>query len=86
VAVASLVLGILAILFGAFVAGFQWIGTIVGIIGIILGSMAKKNPNQNQGMAKAGLVCSIIGTILSLLLFIACVACVGTLAGMGGLL
>ena len=39
--------------------------------------MAKKrNPT---GMATAGLVLSIIGTVLCALMFIACVACVGAL-------
>jgi hypothetical protein len=85
VAVASLVLGIISILFGAFGSGFQWVGTITGIIGIVLATMAKKNPEQDQGLAKAGFVCSIIGTILSLILFIACVACLGTLGSLAAL-
>ncbi|NLB90422.1 MAG: hypothetical protein GX786_04295 [Clostridiales bacterium] len=72
-AVASLVLGIISILFAIFGTGFQWVGTILGII---FGAKGKNDP-QNAGLAKAGFVCSIIGKILSLLLFIACVACVG---------
>ncbi len=73
--VASLVLGIVSIIF-SFI-GLSTIGLIIGIVGIVLGVMArKKNPT---GMAKAGLVCSIIGTVLCALMFIACVACVGAL-------
>lgn len=74
---ASLVLGIISILIGAFSAGlFGWLGAIIGVIGIILGALAKKSQQAN-GLATAGLVCSIIGTILSLLLYIACASCAG---------
>lgn len=81
-AVASLVLGIVSIVCGLFLAGFQWVGAIVGVIGIILGAMARKNP-EKKGMATAGLVCSIIGFILCIILFVACAACIGS-AGMLG--
>lgn len=80
-AVASLVLGIISLVVGVFVSGFGWIGSILGIVGIILGAVARKNgPEEKAGIAKAGLVCSILGTILGLLLYVACVACVGGLA------
>lgn len=83
-AIASLVLGIISIVCGLFLAGFQWVGAIVGIVGIILGAMAKKNP-EKKGMATAGLVCSIIGFILCIVLFVACVVCVGGAGLMGAL-
>lgn len=81
-AVAALVLGIISIVCGVFSAGsLGWLGGVIGIVGIILGALARKNgPVEKQGMATAGLVCSIIGTILCLLLYIACVACIGGLA------
>ena len=41
-AVASLVLGIIAIVFGAF--GVIWIGLICGIVGIIMGVLGKADP------------------------------------------
>ncbi len=79
--IASLVLGIISIVFVFF---NQLLGVIVGIVGIVLAVMAKKkNPT---GMAKAGLVCSIVGTVLCGLVFIACVACVATLGTAGSLL
>ncbi len=82
-AVASLVLGIISIVFGLFAGAFiGWLGGILGIVGIILGVMGKKTPGK-QGMATAGLVCSIIGTILNLLFFIACAGCVGCAAMFG---
>ena len=71
-AVASLVLGIISIVFGAF--GIIWVGMICGIIGIILGALGKAEPSK-ASMAGAGLVCSIIGTALSLLFYAACFGC-----------
>lgn len=82
-AVASLVLGIISIVCGLFLMGYQWIGAILGIIGIILGSLGKKDP-EKKGMATAGLICSIVGLVLCLLLYIACVACVGGLFSVAG--
>ena len=71
-AVASLVLGIVAIVF-SFIGLSIPFGLIIGIVGIVLGVVAKKkNPT---GMATAGLVLSIIGTILCALILIACAAC-----------
>ena len=80
--VASLVLGIISIILGLFTAGsLGWAGAIMGIIGIILGGLGRKNPDK-KGIATAGLVCSIIGTILCLLLYIACIACIGGAASL----
>lgn len=80
--VASLVLGIIALVIGLFSAGtLGWLGAILAIIGIILGALGKKDPQKN-GIATAGLVCSIIGLVLCLLLYIACVACIGGLASL----
>ena len=79
-AIAALVLGIVSIVFSFFL---QWLGLILGIVGIILAVIAKKkNPT---GMATAGLVLSIIGTVFCALLFIACVACIGAVGTAGGL-
>lgn len=76
--VASLVLGIISIVLAIFTGIFGgWIACILGIIGIILGAVARKN-NIEDKMAKAGFVCSIVGTILSILFYVACIACVST--------
>lgn len=71
--VASLVLGIISLVWSLF-AG-TWISALIGIIGIILGAVARKQ--APSGVATAGLVLSIIGTILSLVFWIACLACAG---------
>ena len=78
-AIASLVLGIISLVCGFFLSGYQWLGAIVGLIGIVLGAKARSDP-EKRGMATAGLVCSIIGFILCIILYVACVACVGGLA------
>ncbi len=78
--VASLVLGIVALVF-TFFGPAGWIGLIIGIIGIILGALAKKN--NPSGIATAGLVCSIIGTAVCGIGFLACAACVGSLGALG---
>lgn len=73
-AVASLVLGIVSLVFLLLV---PFVSVITGLVGIILGAQARKNPEQH-GMATAGLVCSIIGLVISLVTVIACVAgCAG---------
>ena len=76
-AVASLVLGILAIVF-SFFGGVNLLGAVMGIIGIILGALSRKDESK-KGMGTAGLVCSIIGTILCLIFYIACAACLSSL-------
>ena len=78
-AVGSLILGIVTILSVIIGLFAFWpmliIGLITGIIGIILGVMAKKR--CPGGMATAGLVLSIIGLVFCGIFFIACVACAG---------
>lgn len=77
--IASLVLGIISVVWSCF--GGTWLSAIVGIVGIILGALGKKKADK---CAVAGLVLSIIGTVLGLLLYIACVACAGAIAGAAG--
>jgi len=72
--IASLVLGILSVIIAAFFSYVGWAGMIMGIIGIILGALGKKNGAK---CATGGLVLSIIGTGLAVLLWLACAACVG---------
>lgn len=73
-ATASVVLGILSIIFGGI---FGWVfytaifGVISGIIGIVLSISAKK-AGFTGSMSVAGLVTSIIGLVLSAIFLIAC--------------
>jgi len=70
--VASLVLGIIAVVAALLLGPLGWIGIITGVIGIVLGALAKK---KGENLAVAGLVLSIVGTALASIFFIACVAC-----------
>ena len=78
--VASLVLGIVSTVWSCF--GGTWIASVVGIVGIILGAIGKK---KGAKCAVAGLVLSIIGTSLAVLLWLACAACIGGIASMGAI-
>ena len=71
--VASLVLGILALVF-CWIRILKWVGLVMAFIGIILGAVGLKNPAK-KGVAIAGLVLSIIGFILCIVLIFACNAC-----------
>lgn len=79
-ATASLVLGICSLVF-PFI-GFGWLSMLLGIVGIVLGALGKKQAGK-QGMATAGIVMSIIAVALGLISWIACASCVGGLASIG---
>lgn len=78
--IAALVLGIISILIGLFSIGtLGWLGAILGILGIILGTLAQDSKENSYALATSGLVCSIIGTTICLLFYIACVSCMSAL-------
>ena len=76
-AVASMVLGIVSIVF-SFIGGLNFVGLVVGIVGLVLVILDKKK--APSGMATAGIVCSIIGIVLTALVLVACAACLGNAA------
>lgn len=47
-AVASLILGIISIAFATIIPGLQMVGTITGVVGIILGALARKVPEKKK--------------------------------------
>jgi hypothetical protein len=77
--VAGLILGIFSLIGGSIPGVNAFPLWLLGIIGIILSSIARKK--GGGGVATAGLVLSIIGTVLSLITFIACAICAGAVAG-----
>ena len=81
-AVASLVLGIVGLVCIFFGYG-ALIGIICAIVGIVLGTSAKKE--QPSSMANAGVVLGIVALALCIVSFLACVACAGALASAGAL-
>lgn len=80
-AVASMVLGIVGVVFWFFsIASF--VSLICGVIGLVLASQAKKAGNT-EGIRTAGFVLSLIALIGGAIVFIACVACAGALGAAG---
>lgn len=82
-ATGALVLGIISLAISVLggPADLGWIGSICGIVAIVLGALSMKGPQK--GYAKAGLICGIIALTWGIVVTIACVACVG--AGLGAL-
>jgi len=68
--IASLILGIVSVVWS--LLGGVYLAALVGVVGIALGAIGKKS---GASCAVAGLVLSIIGTVLGLMMYIACVAC-----------
>lgn len=74
-AILSLVLGIVSCVLFWF-GNTTLIALVCGVLGLIFWSSAKKI-GYTGGILTAGFIVSLIGTILSTLVFVACVACVG---------
>lgn len=64
-AVASLVLGIVSVV----LCCCTWVGVICGIVGLVLSILARKAGNT-ETICKAGLILSIVGLALSVILLI----------------
>ena len=72
--VASLILGLLALLITLFINIPA--GLVLAVVGIVLGAVGMK---QKAKLAVGGLVLSVISAALSLLFWIACAACLASL-------
>lgn len=80
-AVASLVLGIIAVVLWFF--GYTSIvSVILGIVGLVCAGNAKKAGFMG-GLCTAGFVLSLIGLIGGGIAFVACVACAGAIGAAG---
>ena len=72
-AIAGMVLGICAVFFAIFFWFLWFISIILGVVGLVLSISARK---QNlTGMATAGLVLNIVALAFSVVLVLACTAC-----------
>lgn len=77
-ATASMVLGIISVVLWFF--GYSsLVSIILGVIGLVLASNSK-NAGFNGSTRTAGFVLSLIGLIGGALFFIACIACMGSIA------
>lgn len=63
--IASLVLGIISILFGC--CG-SWIAVVLGVVGLVLAIVGNKK--GKHGVGTAGFVCSIIGIVLAVIMIV----------------
>ena len=63
-AIASMVCGICAVVFGCCLSA--WLGLILGVVAIALGALVMKNNEAGRGFAIAGLVCGIVGAVLGI--------------------
>lgn len=80
-AVASLVLGICAIVSWFFGLG-ALLGVVLGIVGLVLAGQAKKAGNI-EGIRTAGFVCSLIGLVgsgIAVIIALGAMIALGTLA------
>lgn len=65
--IAGMVLGIVGLVF-AFIPCLNIVGIILGIVGVILAAVGrKKSPEGHQGMATAGIVCSILAIVIGVI-------------------
>lgn len=74
--VAALVMGIIAI-FGGFLGVSGFVGPICAILAIIFGVLGMKKNSDKKGMAKAGMIMGIVSIAISIVVTVACVACIG---------
>lgn len=80
-AVASLVLGIIAVVLWFF-CYTSIVSVILGIVGLVCAGNAKKAGFMG-GLRTAGFVLSLIGLIGGGIAFVACVACAGAIGAAG---
>lgn len=85
--IASLVLGIVSIVFLFFL---PWLGIVCAAVGLVLAIVARsKTPagDSGRGMATAGMVLCIVALGICIVVTIACVACVASIgSGLNSLL
>ena len=78
-AIASMVLGIIALVFSCC---FYFISLPCAVIGLILGAVALAKKTEGKGMAIAGLVCSIISVVPAVMIIIGGSSLMSSIMGM----
>lgn len=78
-AIASLVLGIISIVF----CMTGWVAVVCGIIGLVLAHMSKKQGNTS-GVRTGGFVCSLIGLIIGAIILLIAIIAIVTATSMIG--
>ena len=80
--IVAIVCGIIATI-GAFIPGITYAAWIIGVIGIVFGSLGMKRAketNTGHGLSVAGLVLGIIGTTIGFIGFLCIVICAAAIA------
>jgi len=85
--VAGLVLSIIGLVLGCGIGWLSFVGLVpfvLSLVGTILSGLGMKKQPEKKGMAVAGLVCGIIGLVVSGALSISCTICALCAAGAAG--
>ncbi len=82
-AVASMVCGIVSLVFSCCI---PWVTFILALVGVILGGVSIATKKGGKGMAIAGLVCSIVALVPAVIMLIAGTAAIADLGGLEGIM
>lgn len=74
---ASLVLGIIALVISVVGTTYSWVGSVCGVLAIVLGALGMKKNTKDKGKAKVGMILGIISLTIGIIITVACVICVG---------
>ena len=70
--VISLILGIIALLGSIFLVGAQWVGAMIGLVGMLCGALGRMN-SKSRDIATAGLICSILAFVFGIVFYVSCI-------------
>ena len=73
--IAALVCGIVSVV-GCWIPSMGWIGSICGVVAIVLGAISIKKNLPKKKLGKIGMILGIIGLALGIIMTIVAVACV----------
>lgn len=69
-AVASLILGIVALILSCCLGGTWWLDIIIAVAGLVFGIISVHKNSSGKGMAIAGIICSSIAIVMVIVLLI----------------
>lgn len=81
--IAALVCGIVS-LAGCWIPGMGWIGSVCGIVAIVLGAISIKKDLPKKKLGKVGMILGIISLALGIIMTIVFVACTAAVLNAGG--
>ena len=81
--IAALVCGICSLV-GCWIPGMGWIGSVCGIVAIVLGAISIKKDLPKKKLGKVGMILGIISLALGIIMTIVFVACTAAVLNAGG--